>query len=339
MSYRFTLAEARVNGSLQDVAGVCADSAQFVGLLNEVQERLLRRGGWYDTEQLVRFCLTGCYITWPRCVGTVLGLRSCRTGQAWMQNKWYQIMGVHEAGYRYGPNGNFSFGSELVAEDANPGPAHNDITGSEGKLIRYYVVKRNDVGKTITLYGKQFGGQPLQEKVNGQWRDGLTLTAAAPFVSTSIRVTEITSIIREATQGMAYLYEYDATTDLLHDLAVFEPNETNPRRRRSRLLNFCLPDDCRDSNGVKRFYLDALVKLEFLPLRNENDFLLLDNWSALKFGMQAIRFENANQDDAAEIKWLKAVRELNFQLRDKLPTQQTPVLVDCVMGGRIGNPI
>jgi len=332
---------------VKNVAGSCVDSEDFLDTVNAAQQRLFRRGNWWDTEWLVELCLTDGCVTWPRYVSTVLGIRSCNGGTE-LRNNWYSIIGQYQ-NYSggiggIGDNSTFGYmnrvGSTPVITDADSAPCYNEISGNAGKLIRYNVVKRSDIGKKLTIYGTQYGGQPLREQdANGDWIDGLTITAAAPFASTSVLVTKITSVTREATAGMAYLYEYDADTNLLRDLACYEPNETNPRYRRSRIESFCNLGVCKDANGVNKTKIQALVKLQFIPLKDDRDFLLIDNFDAIKFMVQAIKLEEAGQDSEAEVKILKAVRELNLEQRDKQPDRQTTVSVNSIMGFGILSPI
>lgn len=291
----------------------------------------MRRGGWDGTEILVKLCVYDRCIVWPRYTDTLLGARFCEGESALVQNHWYEIIGPR------GCNDPCPSGATLV--DIGTTPTFRPVSGTSGKLIRYYVVKRNDVGKTITLFGTQYGGQPLQElDANGNWRAGLTITAAAPFATTSVLVTHIERVVRQETQGMAYLYEYDAGEDELRDIAAYEPSETNPLYRRSHLENFCNLPSCQDANGIRYVRVEALVKLAFIPVRNDWDFLAIDNFEALKFAVQGIRLEESNDDALGEAKMLKAVRELNMDLRNKFPEEQTPVAVYAVLGGGVVSP-
>jgi hypothetical protein len=343
MPYQFQLSDLKNSGAIRNIAGVAVASPAFVDLTNESQRRLLRRGNFEGLEQVIRICTSGCYIVWPKYVKTPLAVRFCdhRHSQTppMMQNNWYSFMGAHTGGfYGYhgttGAYGQHNFPSEIVVEDAGTVPMQNDIDDTTGKQIRYQVVQANDLGKTITLYGKQYGAQPLQEQVNGIWNNGVTLTAATPYASTTQLVTKIESVTRQATQGMAYLFEYDPTTTALRNLSTYEPNETNPRYRRSRIHNF--PHGKLDANGIQWRQVEALVKLEFIPVVNDRDFLLIDNFDAIKFMIQAIKFEEANDDTNAEVKITKAIRELNFESRDKNPDNQTAIRVS-VSGGTLRN--
>lgn len=344
MAFQFTVRDARQSLELRQVAAVCADSNEFLSVLNQVQRRLLRRGDWENTEWLVRLCVHSGCITWPRWIAGLRAVRMQGGLSADIKNKWFEVLGpqVGMGGYPFGPGMN-PWGwqaSAPVFGQQNSAPCYNDITAPLGRLVRYYVAKRNDIGKKIQIFGKAYGGEPLQEKdADGHWVNGITLTAAAPFVSTSVSVTQITSIVREATEGPARLYSYDPDTDLLEDLALYEPNETNPRYQRSRINGAgCLPG-CVDADGIKQTSLEVLAKISFQTLASENDFLVLDNFDALKLGFQALRAEEANDEVLAEVKWQKAIKELNFDIRNTTPDRQTTVRVNSMLGCGIQNPI
>lgn len=353
MAYKLTLRDIKASEEIAAIAGTCTSSTQFISMINTAQRRLAKRGDFFGMIQTMRLCFRGCYPTWPRSVGTVISVRGCNLqSQIAVQNQFSNYpmnggngsdFGNYGGWYSYG--GAYSdrystFGGNGVLADAGQACTYNDISGNTGKYIRYYVVRANDIGKTITLFGKKYGAQPLQEKVSDAWVNGVTLTAARPFVQSSELVTSIQSITREATEGMAYLYEYDPATDTMVDLAVFEPNETNPRYRRSLLQNYGnIYGNQLDANGLPCVrQLEALVKLEFIPVRNDRDFLLVDDVDALAFMVQAIKMEQANDQDEAEKLILKAVRELNFADRDKNPDNQSAVRVDATMAYNLHNP-
>jgi len=224
--------------------------------------------------------------------------------------------------------------------DANTVPIFNQVSGNTGKLIRYHVVKANDYGKTITIYGKQYGGQPLQQQVDGVWQNGLSITAAYPIAQTTTLVTKIDAVVREATEGMAYVYEYDPATTKLRMLAAYEPGETNPSYRHMAIPALaCTPWRCGD-NGEKIWQFEALVKLQYIPVVNDNDFLLVDDFDALALAIQSIKFDEANDAGNAEAYMRKAIRELNYELRDKSPSDQLSVVVNIAGSERmLTNPI
>lgn len=336
MPFTHTLAEAKTS-ALKNVAGLCVDSQDFIDTVNEAQRRLAKRGNWFDTEWLIRVCIHSPCITWPRFVGTVRGVRFVNyngSGEADMRNRWFSIIGS-------GMSCCGAFSSNVVIQDANTSPCVNEVASDTGSNLRYYVVKRNDLGKTIRIHGREYGGQPLQEKdANGAWVDGITLTSAAPYVQSTRLVARngISSVVRQETEGMAYLYEYDPITGLMRDLGAYEPGETHPRYRRSMIHNYASIYGTQDDNGQWTKSVEALVKLAFIPVKTDNDFLFIDDFDALKFMVQAIKAEEANDDKLAEVKILKSIREMNFTDRDKSPGEQTSVRVDSNYGRISRNP-
>ncbi len=335
--YRYTLADARNSGPLKAIAGVCSSSQKFSDLVNEAQRRLLRRGDWFDTDFQLRLCVSGCTIAWPRFVGAIRGVKfaGCYTQIATIFNQWYSFTNPY-ANNRWNLYGD-NYG---VLEDINMAPTFNDIDGTTGKLLRYYVVNNEDIGKTITINGTQYGGQPLQTQDSaGHFTNGIVIAAGAPYGTNAALVTRIESITRQATTGLAYLYQYDPTTNVLRDLAVYQPNETNPRFRRSKILNKPVNARGADANGICWTNIDALVKVEFVPVANDLDFLMIDNFDALKFMIQAINAEEANDEQTALVKITKAIQELNFELRNKNLDGQTSVYVNALSGRGIVNPI
>lgn len=334
MAYKFQLQDAQNDLSFKKVSGVCSTSADFSDYINRAQRRLMRRGKWFDTEWVVSFCVSGCIIAWPRWVGSVNGIRFGRGRPGQLFNNNYAFVGPH---HRHS-----GFHCDAVVEDANLGPCGNEVSGTTGKLVRYYTTKTTDIGKTITLFGTQYGGQPLQEQVAGVWKNGITLTAAAPWAQSTALVTRIDAITRQATDGMAYLYEYDPVAypvaPSLRDLAAFDPGDTNPRIRRSIIKNKPINCGQPDANGICWTTIEALVKLEFIPVVNPRDFLLIDNLDALVYMVRALKEEEAGDKSASEASILMAVREMNFELRDKNADDQIPIRVNSVMGCRIKNP-
>jgi hypothetical protein len=329
--YSITLEDAQNNLGLTKVSGVCSTSDDFTEYLNESMRRLIRRGNWFDTEFVVNFCVSGCIIAWPRWVGAINGVRFGCSKPGQLFNNNFRFVGPHHRHH--------GFHCNAVIEDANLGPTANEISGTTGKLLRYYTTLSTDIGKGITIFGKQYGGQPLMEQINGVWNQGQTIVAAAPYGTSTTLFTSIESITRDATDGPAYLYEVDPATGLLRDLAMFEPSDTNPRIRRSKIVSRPWNASKADSNGICWTNIEALVKLQFVPVANPRDFLCIDNLDALKFMIQAIKAEEAQDSTNSEACILKAIRELNFELREKNPDEQTAMRVSPVMGRRIYNPM
>jgi len=325
-AYTLTLGDVRNDQLIRDVSGCCHDSNLFAAQVNAVTRRLMRRGGWWQTEVLMDICFPGCRVVWPRQVGTVLGVRFCRHGALQIKNNWWAVYGYKGCNDRWGGR----WTSDAVMRDDDTAPCFNEITGNTGMYLRWNVVKRPDVGKTMRVFGTQYGGQPLQERdANNNWIPGITITAAAPYAQTSVLVTKITSIIIEGgMQGMSYLYQVDPSSGDLLMLGEYQPGETNPSYRVSHIENVCSICAKKDAYGREMRYGTALVKLAFIPALTDDDWVLLSNLDALRLGIQALRLEQANDDVQAEIKWRKSIAELNMEIRDRDPALQTVVVTN-----------
>jgi hypothetical protein len=71
--------------------------------------------------------------------------------------------------------------------------------------------------------------------------------------------------------------------------------------------------------------INAFVKLQFVEASSPDDLILIDNLDALALGMQAAKLSDAYDSGGSEGMMSRAVRELNLDLRDKLPIDQIPV--------------
>lgn len=334
MAYRFQLLDAQNNIGLQNVAGFGPQTAQFIDLINRAQRRLIKRGDFFGLTQQATFVFQGSYIVWPKYVGTILAARSGRRGTQ-VSNMWYEFTGSwhRHHGHWHG---------DAVLQDAGETCLFSEITGGgNGQTLQYYVQANQDLSPatTITFFGTQFGNQPLQQQVNGAWERGLTLVAATPYSATPVAVTSVDSITRTPTQANCTLYEYDPVSNTRRLLGVYEPNEIRPRYRRSVIVNYNNCFGCNPNNpGPQYRQMDALVKLNFIPVVNSYDFLLIDDFDALAFAVQAIKAEEAGDINTANAFFLRAIAELNMTDRDKMPTWETPAAVHPLMGGRIRNP-
>lgn len=219
-------------------------------------------------------------------------------------------------------------------------PTYSDIYPNTTRLVRAYALCQEDIGKTITLFGVDNNLQPLRthDTVNNVWTDGVTITLAVPFGSTSVYVGRIDRVSKDVTQCNVPMYAYDPTANVLEDLAIYEPSETDPNYERDRIsIGGGGVGTCGGSGNGCTKSVAALVKLQFIPVVADTDLVLISNVRALKFAVQAIKLEEANQDEAAAVKMTLAVKELNLELNDEYPLDQTPVDSGFMGGDAIGS--
>jgi hypothetical protein len=71
----------------------------------------------------------------------------------------------------------------------------------------------------------------------------------------------------------------------------------------------------------------ALVKLKFIPVVADTDLVMIPNLSALALFLKGMRFAEAGDRQNALLYQADAVKELNLQLADISPDEQTPIRI------------
>jgi len=343
------------NSSVARISGACPGSAQFLEFVNEAVERLMTRGDWAQTLVPIHMCIKSGCVTWPRFVGSIRKLRFCGTvvpitnlyssyleRGAWPN--WYDFPNMGSWGNvgsgGWGTLGKF-YNLQAIIDGANKVgyySTYNDPPTGATRYIRAYPQFPEDVGKTVTIYGKDENGQPLVTKTTDSsgvvtYPLGAKITIASPYGSTAVPVQGPIDrvLIQDGTVGRIYLYAYDATEDLLTDLAVYQAGETNPTYERMRI-----PGVQTASNGTCSRSVMGLVKLKFIPVVNDEDLILIPNMGAIKTMYQALIFEDSNDDDRAARYEARAIRELNLQLRDQYPEDETSITVEAFNSTGVG---
>jgi hypothetical protein len=324
------------DANLSNQIGRCSDSTAFLSSVNEAIRRLMTRGDWSQTVVPIHMCVRRGCVTWPRFVGQIRRLKICgrpipmtNLYCSYLERDdwpcWYSFPSLHSWGaYRsesrnWGPCGATQLGRYST---------YADPQGT--RYIRAYPQFPADVGKTVTVFGKDENGQPLiHENADGTHSPGLIITIANPFGSSAIQIqTPIDRVIKDQTDGQVWLYAYNADLDELEDIAVYQPSEKNPSYARHNIPG-C--PNTENNRGVM-----ALVKLKHIDLVDDTDLVLVPSLAAIKFMLQSIVFEESNDAAMGAEYEAKAIRELNLQLRDEMPEQQTAVVIEPFNGTGIG---
>ena len=179
-----------------------------------------------------------------------------------------------------------------------------------------------DEGKKITIYGIDSNGQVIRsERSDGTFQDGVELTLAIPYVQTTFLVRRVDRIVKDLTDGPVHGYQFDGAT--LYDLAHYEPAETSPSYRQSKIVGGC--NTAANTGGCCPSQITALVKLAFIPVQYDGDEVQIDNLDALAMAMQALNQNDNFDSQQSEVMMARAVKELNLELRQRLPIDQTVV--------------
>lgn len=324
-----TLLQAK-QSDLKDIASACPNSSAFIKLVNKATRMLMNRGDWKGTVVPIHVCIKRGCVVWPRYVGSIRKMNYCAHHPMSVMGLWWSFLNYDTYKSWCHPHSP-GFYSQAYGFT----PVMQDVMGT-GRLIRAYADARKDIddAKTVTIYGLDDGQQPLHTRLpDGTWRDGVTITLAAPFGSTSTFVSRIDRVLKDETTGPVRLYAYDATNDVLEDVAVYEPSETNPQYTRHRVRLPCTcGTHCGDSKSVV-----ALVKLQFVEAKVDTDLVLIENLDALKDMIQSIKAKEArNLEEARELE-ASAIRELNLELQNQQNDDTMPVDIEPFKGYAFSN--
>jgi hypothetical protein len=313
------MVKLRFSDALEELAlaaGVCATvngggtNPAVLQLTNEAGRRLARRGHALGTVQRYRINVTSSQITWPRQVTTIEAVAFCDQPGV-VRNEWFEFLGQ-------GPgllDCNSCLWHTLV--DRDPACCFNDITpGKKDRQLRVYADVQEAADAYITLEGYDENGNWIRTKdAAGAWQNGekVLISSAAPTLSQK-KFTFLTAVSKPATNGNVRVYEYDsATLANVQVIGFYEPDETNPIYRRSLLPGVMQGSSCNDCDQRQ---VTVAVKLTYIPVRNDSDWLMIANIDALKLAIQAILKERKNLIAEASNYFSQAKSELDWELRE-----------------------
>lgn len=330
------LSDLKSDKGIQRVANCDPNSDDFLEYVNASLRRAMRRGDWPGTIVPIYLCVRAGCVVWPDYVGSIRALSSCgrefKTENMWggflprsRGSPWFQGMR-----WVYGQD------CEGMLVTQGKSSVYQDIQG-DGRLVRAYYRCNQDVGKNITIFGTDNNGQVLQHSDGTNWLPGLVLQLEAPFASTATYVRHIDYVILDDMQCPVNLYAYNATTNLLEDIAQYEPGDTRPSFERSRLSNYHRwgwgggfpggTTSCAGGTaaGCCSFGVAALVKLRYKPVKFDTDIVYIDNLDVFKLLIQSEKcYENLDRANGQAL-LVDAIAELNRDAENEWPDASMPV--------------
>lgn len=300
------LKDSRIPAAL----GICRDDSRFFPWLNEAESRLLAYGRWWGSIQEVNFCVRDCLLTWPREVATIEAMSLGCAGPLTIGNAWYSYQQTIASCCGSGVTGCGSspllgWGNGLCApanmQTLARKPCSFATTHKAGLKLRFYPQSSTDVGKVITVQGRDSNGVWVRKSYSGTVIDGERVTLALPYVDTTTlwAAGEPTAIQKPITNYRVLLYSFNPDTSAEIALGNYQPGETNPLYRVSKvhgLSRQCCDDDESESEDCCQLTnIRALVKLAHIQLVSDSDWVLFQNIAAYKEAMLAVRdWENGD---------------------------------------------
>ena len=307
-----TVAELKAS-MIPATLGLCPDNPRLLQLFNEAEEELLQHGRWWGTVVSGEFCTTGGLVAWPRIVANVELITICG-----------HTLPAHGMPYRFmsavsqpvpcqschGHGGSHSACGAcggMVWTDEGTQPVGRQIRGA--RLIKLYPRSTSDVGKQVLVQGYDKNKEWVRRSYGGIWGDGERITLANPFGVSATTFLSVTGVQKAMTDKNVLAYSFDPVTNQEILLADWQPDETAPSYRVSRIP--CL------GHAGKNGSIRALVKLDHVPVSQDTDWLIIQNGIAIEAAMRARQFYKQNQDDAADKELMRALNALNHELRTR----------------------
>ncbi len=316
----------RLDGRLGGAVGLCqSDVKGYCSFLNGSQRRLLyaKEAGeesWNGTWAEISFTVTRAvpFYTAPREVARLELVDVC--------NRPITVSNQFQEYLRFG-NGHLPkffcqqhrgcFRPQVLSR--NNVPTFTDLTGPP-QYIRIYPTDAADVNKGVVMQGTDSNNNVIYSQLGLNRITGTTVYLDQPFVTVALSgstaplpFNSITGIQKDATVGPVRFTQVDPTTGNELLIHTMEPSETTAWYRRyffdSLPINCCFDPN----TGSTNVFVQAIAKLELIPVVSDTDYLLIQNMEALIEEAQALRYSiidspTAKQNEA--IKHRDAIRLL-----------------------------
>jgi hypothetical protein len=289
--------------------GISNTDPRLYGYINEAQERLLPKGKWWGTYARMRLCASDGCITMPPQVATVEAAAVCGCPVA-IRSMMFEFL-ENGAGIR---DGKWLGGTSFPDHNCWPEviyrgnyPVFTDIIGTGNKLL-FICDVAEDVGNQVLLLGIDDDGNIIRTKQNGVWSDGELVTLAqSPGTLTVNNFSRLDGVqFLDDSNGQSWLYSVNGSNQvMLGHYQHFERNPSYPR--------YLFPSIKPRSSGY--IPVDIIAKLDFIPVRNPNDYLIIGCIPALKEECQFIK-KKENAVSAADVQEALAFEGQAVQLLD-----------------------
>lgn len=322
---RLTLGDAK-KSRLPSAIGACPDDPRFLDLLNEATNRLLNKGLWWGTVQRWRFCATDGCIALPSQIATLEGVTVCG-----------QPLTLRDQYFEFLQNG-FGIQGTQVAPGANNGSCCggggcgcSDDVIYRGHFCTFYDVnpagnpkklnvvcdRVSDVGKNVLLLGYDVNGNWVRTNQGGVVLDGelVAMAQGAGTLSNTIW-SNLTDIQPPSNlDGQWWLFEYDTVLATLRMIGQYNYFDTRPHF--ARYFFPSIRSQPTPTNGCNQTMVEALVKLAFIPVVKDTDYLIIGCLPALKEAIQALSDSENDPDNTKANQIVTAGLAVAVQLLDE----------------------
>lgn len=312
-----------LNSRLPQLVGLCADNVPGVAnMVNTAQRRLMlcREAGdegWWGSWAEVAInasSITNPYITLPREIARIEKLDVCNRPIP-VQNQFYEFLDFGNGrmpqrfNWQNWDTQAYTRNNAVTFRDLYPAP----------QILRIFPTNPSDInsGKRVLVQGVDNYGNVIYSQDGFNRVTGIYVNIVAPFADCPVQLSSITGLQKDITSGPIQIFQVDPTTSDQALLLTMEPSEQVASYRRYYLNN--LPCNCchNPSFGVQPLQINAIVKLDLIPVVVDSDYTLIQNLEAITEECQSVRYsemDNANAKQMAAERHTQAVRLLQGEL-------------------------
>lgn len=324
--------------------GVCVGNIPaLAGLVNVATERLIsdpmapEEGWWGGWAKYVFNVTNGSpYIVAPRGVARIIVL-DVNTCPVKIQNGFYEFLDYGE-GLQPKPCKQNVCNGFTQTYDRESTPILGTLN-STPQIIRAFPTDPRDTGRTVIVQGADQNGVTVTstDPVTNQTILGEILTLDLPFVDTLNSFSSITGMQKDSTFGPVTLFQVDPNTGDNSALSSMEPSETAANYRKYYVGNLA----CRPQCTTGPHQVNAMCKLEYVPIASDPDWLGIPCIPALIAECESLRLATMENDKAlamATQKHAEALRLLFGQLQHYLGNERPAISVSLFGAERCLRP-
>jgi hypothetical protein len=223
------------------------------------------------------FVVCDSCIVMPGCVQTILGVRACNSPVA-LENEWFRLTPG------FNPQAWNGCSDRMWLEYRDNVPSFNMLTSRS--ILRAFTKSPRDVGKKIKFIGYDKNGTWVRTVQNSVMQDGEALILGDVFTDSLIEWLSVTAVIKDETDEVVPVYSHSKGSEVLRPFGLYQYWETRPSYQRWKIIgyrNLCQPGCCSSQQ------ITARVKLQFIPVKYDDDLFLIQNRQAMEYAVQALK--------------------------------------------------
>lgn len=293
---------------LPEVIGKCqSDVPDIAAACNSAQLRLLRAPesadeGWWGTYAAAVFNVqqSNPYIPCVRDIARIEVIDVCRR-PVQIQNQFYEFLQFGNGYQRqFQCGGRFTHCGGMEGYDRGGFPTFIDLT--PGHIVRVMAVNPLDTAgnKRVLISGTDASDQQVYTLDNANNVQGVFVVLVPPFADTPMTFNGLTGITKDVTLGQVQFFDVDPISGAQTLILTMEPGETTAWYRRYFINK--LPRECCVTgvtpSGNPLVQIEAIVKLEAVPVTVDTDYLLLQNEEAIIAEAQSMRYSTMDLPSA-----------------------------------------